>query len=227
MMEKLEAMELINSMTTKQVTKMFEESFECQNVLVMSTAIKVLAKRGDYDVIANVVTSYIKSGNSLQLNSGFAIALGQSLFDIRNSSPLLGYIGKSINRRSGKGEVSYDNASLQEDISETGNNFPILKAKISNLDLFTIRDGGETKEETVKSYLEQLSARDIALMKTDTYEAIIGVLIKIYMSDNDRISATEKALEFVRTTLKPQLEKLSENTELVGKMKERIHRELF
>jgi hypothetical protein len=228
MMENLEAMELVNSMTTKQVRRLFEESFECQNILTMSTVIKVLAKRGCYDVIQDVTLSYIKSGHSLQLNSAFAIVLGQSLFDIRNGAPALGYIGKSINKRSSKGESVYDDAALQEDVSNLNDSFSSIKlaSKQSYLDLFTIMDSDAT-EETYKKYLEALTARDVASMKMDTYNAIINGLIRLYMSSDNRIKATQRAIGFVKMSLKPQLEKLLETPDLRSKMQERISTELF
>lgn len=229
MNENLTAMDLLCSMTTSQVTKIYEESFVSQNMLTMSAAIKVLAKHGCYDKIADVFVSYVKGENSLNLDSGFAITLGQSLFDLRNSDPALGHIGKSINKRSAKNEAVYGKKELEEDVSQLGNSLPDarIKLKVSNfLDLFTIKEG-EVTEDTYKKYLESLTARDIANMKSDTYNAIVNGLTNIYMTSVGRVAATQQALDFIRETLRPQLTELSKNEKLVSKMKDLIHYELI
>jgi len=229
MNENLTAMDLICSMTTSQVTKLYEESFVSQNMLTMSTAIKVLAKHGCYDKVADVFADYIKGGHSLNLDSSFAITLGQSLFDLRNSDPALGHIGKSIGRRSARGETTYDKKAFEEDISQLGNSLPDtrLKLKMSNLlDLLTIREG-EATEDTYREYLESLTARDIANMKSDTYNAIVNGLMNIYMASVGRVAATQQALDFIRETLRPQLTELSKNEKLVSKMKDLIRYELI
>lgn len=109
MLEALTAKELMCSMTTKQVENLFREGFASQNVLLISTGIKELARRGDYDRILSALDDYLKAGNKFKLNSGFAIALSQCFFDVRSADPLLGHIGKDIAVRSGreKGD-SYD-----------------------------------------------------------------------------------------------------------------------
>jgi hypothetical protein len=117
MLENLSAMELVNSMTTKQVKNLFNDGLESQNALMISTAIKVVAKRGDYDFIAKAVTDYLESGNSFKLNSGFAIALSNIMFDVRNACPVLGSVGKEIARRSSREDGGvYDSRTLNEDI---------------------------------------------------------------------------------------------------------------
>ena len=230
MNEHLTAMELICTMTTSQVTKIYEESFVSQNMLTMSTAIKVLAKRGCYDTIADVFVDYIyiKGGHSLNLDSGFAITLGQSLFDLRISNPALGLIGKSIGRRSARGETTYDKEAFEEDISQLGNSLPDtrLKLKMYNLlDLLVIREGEVATEDDYKKCLESLSVRDIANMKSDTYNAIVNGLMNIYMASVGRVAATQQALDFIRETLRPQLTELSKNEKLVSKMKDLIRYE--
>lgn len=102
-----------------------------------------------------------------------------------------------------------------------------LKLKMSNLlDLLVIREGEVATEDTYREYLESLTARDIANMKSDTYNAILNGLMNIYMASVGRVAATQQALDFIRETLRPQLTELSKNEKLVSKMKDLIRYEL-
>lgn len=231
MIESLEAKELINSMTTEQVTRILKESFEYQNPLTMSTTIKVLAKRGCYGDIDKVLYEYfVESGCSLQLNSAFSLILGQNLFDVRNADPVLGCIGRKICWRSARKEAVYNGVTFTEDLLGLNDSFPKLdpkNVKLSSLDLFAIKDDDAT-EETYKEYLEGLTARDIVSMKAGTYNAVVNGLVRVYMlGGDDRVTATKKTLAFMKATLKPQLEKLSKDTMMADKMRECIYRDLF
>jgi len=141
MLENLSAFDLTDSMTTKQVARLFIDGFESQNVLMIASAIKVLAKRGDYDLVCEVLTKYFQDGNSFKLNSGFAVALSQIMIDIRNAAPSLGKLGKKIAKRIAVAKDGlYDIKAYEEDVKanlqESGeqiNDFSMDNYKVQNV----------------------------------------------------------------------------------------------
>ena len=81
---------------------------------------------------------------------------------------------------------------------------------------------------TITEYISKLTAREIASMKYDTYNGIITGLIKAIMSENgeNRMSASAKALSIMKTRMRPQLVKITNDRELRNNMNYSIYREL-
>ena len=232
MLENLTAMELVNSMTTSQVKDLFRDSLTHQNSLTMSTASKVLAKRGCYEDISEIILNYFEAGHALDLGSGFAIALGQSLYDLRHSSKQLGYIGKKINMRSTKGESVYSPSTFEADLNELNSGEPApSSSRMHILDLQTLAEHAQD-EEGIKRYLKGLTAEEVVSMEYSTLNSVIHRLVDIYMhkcykaEGNERMAATELALKTLRDTLKPQILQIAKDHRLSEEMNRWVYHEL-
>ena len=80
----------------------------------------------------------------------------------------------------------------------------------------------------ITEYISTLTARDIATMKYNTYNRIVTGLISAIMSESgeNRMSASEKALSIMKTRLRPQLVKITNDRDLRNNMNYSIYREL-
>ena len=98
--------------------------------------------------------------------------------------------------------------------------------KLEGLD----REATSERLETapIIEYISTLTARDIATMKYNRYNGIVTELIKAIMSESgeNRMSASEKALNIMKTRLHPQLVKITNDRDLLNNMNYSIYREL-
>ncbi len=99
MLENLTAMEMLQSMSTRSVEQLFLDGLARANSLVTTTALKVIAKRGEYfRVYAMVMETFFgDEKQGIPLNSGdFCMTLGQSLMELKKADYVLWRIGTRI-----------------------------------------------------------------------------------------------------------------------------------
>lgn len=216
MLENLTAMELMETMSTRQVSVLFRDSLSQRNVVVFATTFKVLAKRGDYATIQEEFISSLEE-KSLTAGSGFSNVAFELFFQVRKASPILGRIGKKLARLEDGEE--FGTKELKEALEEDALNTR-LRLRIEP---FITYDSDKPMDKAVfEQIIKGMTAMDLVMTKVDTWEQFRKFASKV----NEELSDEQAVSNYLRSLLVDQIAEIEKEPLNKERMKLRIINDL-
>lgn len=101
MLENVTAVEFLEVLGLKEVIRLWKDSIKGRSGIVFATTTKILAKKGKYELMQYFILNEISNFQlSLRADKEFTNIFAQTLYELRNSAPILGKLGRYIQEAS-------------------------------------------------------------------------------------------------------------------------------